>query len=170
MRLTLLLAVLASLPANATEIVRLSDTQREAVMAAAANGPERNLVLTPEQAQRPSVLGRSLYPEFYGEGPAVQDRKVHGEVSMFAGSGGTLGMSGTAAVPIGQTGSAAISVMKGTSRWGGFSGFSMGYSSNDAQNGLLVGNSFGGGFGGFGGPWTMPYGGTSEPARQTRRR
>ena len=45
MRLILLLAVLAT-PAAATEVVRLSDAQREAVIAAAANGPERTPVLT----------------------------------------------------------------------------------------------------------------------------
>lgn len=181
MRLMFPLAVLAALPvmpAGATEIVRLSDQQRDAVIAAVANGPERNAVLTPEQAQRSSVLDRSLYPEFYGDGPAVQGRKVHGEVSMFAGSGGTFGMAGTAVVPVGETGSAAISVMQGTSRWGGLSGFSLGYSSNDAQNGLLIGNGYGSGYGGgfgmfggaFGGPWTTPYGRTWLPARQMRRR
>ena len=179
MRLILLLAALAALPAQATEIVRLSDAQREAVVAAAANGPEKTPLLTPEQAQRPSVLDRSLYPEFYADGgPAVRDRKVHGEMSMFAGSGGTFGIASTAVVPVGETGSAAISVMQGTSRWGGLSGFSLGYSSGDAQNGLLIGNGFansfgggfGGGFGALGGPWTTPYGRTWHPAYQMRRR
>ena len=177
MRLMLLLAVLAT-PAAATELVRLSDAQREAVIAAAANGPERTLVLTPEQAKRQSVLDRSLYPEFYQDGGgAVRDRKVHGEMSMFAGSGGTFGVSGAAVVPVGETGTAALSVMQGTSRWGGISGFGFGYTSGDAQNNLLIGNSFNGGFGGygafgspFGGPWTTPYGQTWQPALRMRRR
>lgn len=180
MRYMFLLAFMAALPApvplSATEIVRLSDTQREAVIAAAANGPERTPVLTPEQAQRSSVLDRSLYPEFNGDGgPGVRDRKVHGEMSMFAGSGGTFGISGTAVMPVGETGTAAISVMQGTSRWGGLSGVSLGYTSGDAQNNLLIGNNFGGfggwgGLGGYGGPWTTPYGQSWHPALQMRRR
>lgn len=177
MRSILSLALLmAALPATATEVVRLSDSQRDAVIAAAANGPERDPVLTPEQAQRESVLNRSLYPEFYAEGGGpVRDRKVHGEMSMFAGSGGTFGMAGTAVVPVGDTGSAAISVMRGTSRWGGLSGVSLGYSSNDANAPLLIGNGFGGyGYGGLGlfgpGPWTTPYGQSWHPGRIMRRR
>ncbi|WP_152417397.1 hypothetical protein [Sandarakinorhabdus sp. AAP62] len=179
MRLMILMALLAA-PATATEVVRLTEAQRDAVIAAAANGPEKTPVLTPEQTQRQSVLERSLYPEFYENGGgAVRDRKVHGEMSMFAGSGGTFGVSGTAVVPVGDTGTAALSVMQGTSRWGGISGFGFGYSSGDAQNNLLIGHNFGGygglgafgGYGGgFGGPWTSPYGRSVQPARQQRRR
>lgn len=170
MRIAILLAVLAT-PATATEVIRLSDSQREAVIAAAANGPERTPVLTPEQAKRQSVLERSLYPEFYADGSgAVRDRKVHGELNLFAGSGGTYGFSGTAVMPVGQTGTAALSVTKGTSRWGGISGFGFGYSSGDAQNNLLIGNSFGGFGGPFGNPWTTPYGRTWQPVRQMQRR
>jgi hypothetical protein len=175
----ILMALLAA-PATATEVVRLTEAQRDAVIAAAANGPEKTPVLTPEQTQRQSVLERSLYPEFYENGGgAVRDRKVHGEMSMFAGSGGTFGVSGTAVVPVGDTGTAALSVMQGTSRWGGISGFGFGFSSGDAQNNLLISNSFGGygslgafgGYGGgFGGPWTSPYGRSWQPARQMRRR
>jgi hypothetical protein len=171
MKIAILLAMLAA-PAAATEVVRLSDAQRDAVIAAAASGPEKTPVLTPEAQRRPSVLDRSLYPEFFADGgPAMGDRKVHGEVSMFAGSGGTFGMSGTAILPVGQTGTAAISVLQGTSRFGGLSGFSLGYASGDAQNSLLIGNNFGGfgGWGGFGGGrgWggapIMPYG---QPRRR----
>lgn len=156
MRLVFLLAALATTPATATEVVRLSDAQRDAVIAAAANGPEKEPVLTPEQAQRQSVLDRSLYPEFYGQpGPGgVPDRKVHGEMTMFAGSGGTFGMSGTAVMPVGQSGSAAISVMQGTSRYGGMSGFGFGYSSG---GGLGLGGSFGSPYG-YGSPYANPFG------------
>lgn len=152
MRFLLPLAALAALPVQATEVVRLSDTQREAVIAAAANGPERDPVLTPEQTKRPSVLDRSLYPEFTGQNgdPAVRDRKVHGEMSVFAGSGGTVGYSGTAILPIGQTGSAAISVTQGTSRYGSFQNFGFGFSSG--------GNSALGFNGSFGNPYGSPYG------------
>ena len=167
MRIALLLAVLAA-PATATEVIRLSDAQRDAVIAAAANGPEKSPVLTPEQAQRQSVLDRSLYPEFYADGSgAGRDRKVHGEMSMFAGSGGTFGVSGTAVVPVGETGTAALSVMQGTSRWGGISGFGFGFTSGDAQNNLLIGHGLGV-FGG--GPWTTPYGQSWHPALRMRRR
>lgn len=160
MRLILLLATLATLPtpiaAAATEVVRLSDAQREAVIATAANGPEKEPVLTPEQAQRQSVIDRSLYPEFYGQngGPAAPDRKVHGEMTMFAGSGGTFGMSGTAVLPVGQNGSAAVSVMQGTSRYGGMQGFGFGFSSG-GSNALGINGSFGNP---YGSPYGSPYG------------
>jgi hypothetical protein len=157
MRIILLLAAMAapSAMASATEIIRLSDAQREAVLDAAARGPEKQPVLTPEPVLRQSVLDRPLYPEFYGEGgtdAGVRDRKVHGEVSMFAGSGGTFGMSGTAIIPVGETGTAMVSILQGTSNFGGIQGFSLGY----ASNGLALGGSFGGGPG-FGGG--LGYGG-----------
>jgi hypothetical protein len=164
MRIVSLLAALSlSAAASATEVVRLSAAERDAVLDAAANGPERQPVLTPIQPERQSMLGRSLYPEFYGEGGGVRDRKVHGEVTMFAGSGSTFGMAGTAVMPVGDTGTAAISVMRGTSNWGGLQGFSLGYASGGAPLGLGgyggIGG-FGGGYGGFGGPlmYGSPFG------------
>ena len=133
MRYALMLALIAA-PAAATEVIRLSDAQRDAVIAAAANGPEKAPVLTPLQSPRPSVLDRPLYPEFFAaDGPPVNDRKVHGEMSMFAGSGGTFGMSGTAIVPVGETGTAAVSISQGTGRFGNFSGFGLGFATGDAQ-------------------------------------
>lgn len=155
MRAILLLALLAT-PVHATEVIRLTDAERNAVIAAAANGPEKDPVLTPEQAQAQSVLDRSLYPEFWADGgDALPDRRVHGEVTMFAGSGGTFGMSGTAVVPVGASGMAAVSLMRGTSNFGGFSGFGVGY----ASDGSLIGGGWGGGLGGFGGPalWGSPW-------------
>ena len=167
----LLLAAMAALPAQATEVVRLTDAQREAVIVAAANGPEHDPVLTPEPLRRPSLLDRSLYPEFYQDGgAAVRDRKVHGEVTMFAGSGATFGMSGTAVIPVGQTGTAVVSVQQGTSRWGDFQGFGFGYSSGGSALGL---NSFGNGYGGWGGGWGNyggGWGGNWQPIRPMRRR
>lgn len=147
----ILLAGLLATPVQATELIRLSDAEKDRVIAAAANGPERDPVLTPEQVQRQSVLNTSLYPEFWADGSgAAADRKVHGEVTMFAGSGGTFGMAGTAVMPVGATGSAAVSVMRGTSNFGGLSGFSLGY----ASDGNMIGGGVGGGFvGGFGGGW-----------------
>lgn len=147
---SLLLALLLAAPATA-EVVRLSPAERDAVIAAAANGPERNAVLTPETVARPSVLDRPLYPEFHGEDGLLRDRKVHGEVTMFAGSGGSFGVAGTAVLPVGDSGTAAISVMQGRSRWGGLQGFGLGY----ASDGNLIGNGYGT-FGGPFGPWTTP--------------
>jgi len=153
MRLILLIGLLAA-PLHATEVIRLSDAQRDAVIAAAANGPERDPVLTPMPVENSSVLNRSLYPEFWGEGGGAPDRKVHGEVAMFAGSGGTFGMAGTAVVPVGETGSAAVSIMRGTSNWGNMSGFSLGYNSNGTPLGGFSGlGAFGGlGWSGYGTP------------------
>lgn len=153
MRVILLLAALAA-PAQATEVIRLSEAQREAVLEAAANGPERPQVLTPEPALRSSVLTTPLYP---GPDDGTPDRRVHGEVSMFAGSGGTFGVSGTAVMPVGNSGMAAISLMRGTSNWGGLSGFSLGYASDGSMIGGGLGGGFGGGFSGWGGPWGNPW-------------
>jgi hypothetical protein len=181
MRAILLIGLLAA-PVQATEVIRLSEAEKNRVIAAAANGPERDPVLTPEQAERPSLLGRSLYPEFWADGSgAPPDRKVHGEVTMFAGSGGTFGMAGTALVPVGDTGGAAISIMRGTSNFGGISGFGFGYASDGSLmggwNGLGAWNGMGrwnglGGWNGFGGPalWGSPwqYGPYAGPHRGGR--
>lgn len=165
MRTLLPLAFLLAAPATA-EVVRLSPAERDAVIAAAANGPERSAVLTPETKSSPSVLDRPLYPEFYGDDAAVRDRKVHGEVTMFAGSGGTFGMSGTAVLPVGDNGMAAVSIMQGTSRWGGLQGFSLGY----ASDGNIIGGGYGGGLGGPFGLWTTPWGASPYLGPPPRRR
>jgi hypothetical protein len=44
--------------------------------------------------------------------------EVHGEIGMEVGTGGTRAMYGTAAVPLGQNGSAAFSFMTGRSNYG----------------------------------------------------
>jgi hypothetical protein len=82
---------------------------------------------------------------------------------MFAGSGGTFGMNGTAVMPVGNTGTAAISVMQGTSRWGGLQGFSLGYASDGAMLGGGFGSGFGGGFGSFASPLFWGYGADARP-------
>ncbi len=157
MRIALLLAVLAT-PATATEVVRLTDAQRDAVITAAANGPERPAVLTPVQSPRPSVLDRSLYPEFQADGgPAVADRKVHGEMSIFAGSGGTVGFAGTAVIPMGQNSMAAISVSQASGRFGGVTGFGLGFASGDARRSLGAEIGYAG-FGSAFGPLFLPPG------------
>ncbi|MEI6485291.1 MAG: hypothetical protein WCO11_03385 [Sphingomonadales bacterium] len=152
-------AAVASGRARAGELVRLPDAARDAVIEAAARGPEKPAVFTPEQAQRDSLLSRSLYPEFYGRagpgGMPVRDGKVHGEMTMFAGSGGTAGFAGTAIIPVGQNSTAMVSVMQGTSRYGNTQGFAFGFSTGSSGNGMSgslgYGNSpFGYGYGGYG--------------------
>lgn len=168
------LALLIAAPAAATEVVRLSPAERDAVIAAAANGPERSAVLTAAPVQRRSVLDTPLYPEFYGEAAdGGRDRKIHGEVTMFAGSGGTFGMSGTAIIPVGETGTAAISVLQGTSNRGGLQGFSLGFASGNAQNNLggIGGyNAFGGWTSGLGNGLGNGWGNGLYPGRPPRRR
>lgn len=175
MRIAFVLAALVAVPAATTEVVRLSPAERDAVLSAAARGPERAAVLTPERFVRPSLIDRSLYPEAPGRA-AAPGRKVHGEVSVFAGTGGLFGMSGTAVMPIGDSGMAAISVLQGSSRWGGVQGLNFGYASGNARNNVSAGGSFVGlggsplgfgasplGFGdgalGFGDSWNGPYNG-----------
>jgi hypothetical protein len=149
MRHVLILTLIAA-PAAATDVVRLTDAQRDAVITAAANGPEKPPVVTPEQAQRQSVLDRSLYPEFFapGGGP-VADHRVHGEMTMFAGSGGTAGFSGTAIIPVGESSTAAVSITQGTSRYGNISGFGFGFATGDAQRNFTADIGYNG-FGGYG--------------------
>ncbi|WP_164157065.1 hypothetical protein [Sandarakinorhabdus rubra] len=143
MRFVLALLGLVATQASATEVIRLSDAARAAVLDAAANGPERSPVLTPEAVPQVSLLDRPLYDD------AADDRRIHGEVTMFAGSGGTFGMAGTAVMPLGNSGMAAISLMRGTGQWGGLSGFGFGYASD---GGLGTGSWNGrGGWNGLGG-------------------
>jgi hypothetical protein len=147
--ISLATAVLVCAPAAATEVIRLAPETRDAVLAAAAAGPERAPVLTPEQARSQSVLDRSLYPEFFtGSAGGVRDRRVHGEVSVFAGSGGLVGMAGTAVVPVGDSGMASISILQ--SRGGGFGG-------------PWIGSPWVGGFGRPGNPWANPWAGGWGP-------
>jgi hypothetical protein len=40
--------------------------------------------------------------------PTITDRRVHGEVSAFVGTGGARGVAGSATVPLGQSGSASF--------------------------------------------------------------
>lgn len=139
MRLLPLLALLA-MPAFAAETVRLPDAERDRIIAQAAAGPERDPVLTAQQGfdkgnvADSSVLTRSLYPEFTGEAPGKPDRKPHGEMSMFVGSGGARGIAGTVGMPLGDNG------------YGSF-GFSQGRL--PGWPGDRPGGWYGGGFGGY---------------------
>ena len=105
--------------AAAPQVYRLSPAERDAVIAQAAQQPERPaLLLTPEtgpagpaglppSAARDAILGNSLY------GERRTDNRPHGEVGMFVGSGGARGFFGTTAVPLGNNGSAQFSFSTG---------------------------------------------------------
>ncbi|MBC7521426.1 MAG: hypothetical protein H7268_10100 [Sandarakinorhabdus sp.] len=102
--------------AAAPQVYRLSPAERDAVIAQAAQQPERPaLLLTPEtgpaglppSAARDAILGNSLY------GERRTDNRPHGEVGIFVGSGGQRGFFGTTAVPLGNNGSAQFSFSTG---------------------------------------------------------
>jgi hypothetical protein len=122
MRLIFLMVMLAGPAAAQEQVYRLSPADREAAIARAAMQPERPaLLLTPEplpaaglqpSAERDAILNNSLY------GDARPDRRPHGEVGMFVGSGGARGIFGTTAVPLGDTGMASFSFSTG--RFPGF--------------------------------------------------
>ncbi len=122
--LIILLASPSLSPAIAQEqVYRLSDADKKAAINAAAQRPESNTRL-------PIVDGRA---------PGSPDSRVHGEVGMMVGTGGTRAIYGTTAVPLGENGSAQFSFSTGR-----FPGFGFG------NNGF--GGNFGGGYvGGFGG-------------------
>jgi hypothetical protein len=126
MRLFFLLVMLAGPVAAQEQVYRLSPADRDAAIAKAAMAPERPAVqLTPEvtpaaglqpSAQREAILGSSLY------GDVRPDRRPHGEVGVFVGSGGTRGFFGTTAVPLGDSGMASFSFNTGR-----FQGFGPGF-------------------------------------------
>ena len=87
MRLMLLMAVLAT-PAAATEVVRLSDAQREAVIAAAReyrllaeNKLEEGAMASPAAAGRASMATVMQTP---GAGPAAPARKAQEKIGTLA--------------------------------------------------------------------------------------
>jgi hypothetical protein len=126
MRLFFLMAMLAAPAVAQEQVYRLSPADRDAAIAKAAMQPERPaLLLTPEpapvaglppSAARDAILNNSLY------GEARPDRRPHGEVGMFIGSGGARGIFGTTAVPLGDTGMASFSFSTGR-----FPGFGAGF-------------------------------------------
>jgi hypothetical protein len=77
-----------------SEPIRLSPEEREAAIEAGAARHERELPIN------------GLQPG------------VHGEVGMMIGTGGARGMYGSAAVPLGENGSAAFSFMTERNRYG----------------------------------------------------
>jgi hypothetical protein len=135
MRLPLIaLLALTAAPALAAEpvatapptVYRLSPADRDAAIAAAALQPERlgSALLPPPttapanalapSAERDAILSHSLY----AENETRIDRRPHGEVGMFIGSGGSRGIFGTVGMPIGDNGFASFSF--DTGRYQGF--------------------------------------------------
>lgn len=126
---------------------RLSDSERDAILAAAEarEKPAVPAAIAESTPAGSSVLTRSLYPEFGGavdgvdaDGPLPGDRRPHGEISTFIGSGGAMGLGGSAVVPLGDSGMAAFSFATGRGPrltgpygglGGGFSSFGFGYRS-----------------------------------------
>lgn len=87
------------------------------ILAAAPCAAEPGTVyrLTPDEiakaAQSPAIdplFDRSLFDET----EVRRDRRVHGEVGAFVGTGGARGVFGSAAVPLGDKGFAAFSFEK----------------------------------------------------------
>ena len=142
MRLPLItLLALGAAPALATEpvatapttVYRLSPADRDAAIAAAALQPERpgSALLPPSatalanalapSAERDAILSHSLY----AENETRIDRRPHGEVGMFVGSGGARGIFGTIGMPLGDNGFASFSF--DTGRYQGFGQQPYGY-------------------------------------------
>ena len=98
-----------------TAVYRLSPADRDAAIAAAALQPERpgSALLPPPataaanalapSATRDAILGNSLYAD------SAPDRRPHGEVGMFIGSGGSRGIFGTVGMPLGDNSFASFS-------------------------------------------------------------
>lgn len=93
-------------PATAPKVYSLSPAERDAAIASASRQPETTALLPDPERDR--VLGNSLYAD--DEKP---DRKVHGEMSMFVGTGGARGIAGTVGVPLGNSGFAQFSFNQG---------------------------------------------------------
>lgn len=105
-----------------TTVYRLSPADRDAAIAAAALQPERpGAALLPPpttlpapnatnalapSAERDAILSHSLYAD---NASILPDRRPHGEVGMFIGSGGSRGIFGTIGMPIGDNGFASFS-------------------------------------------------------------
>lgn len=112
------LAVEDAAPAAAPKVYSLSPAERDAAIASASRQPESAALLPDPERDR--VLNNSLYAD--GD---VRDRKPHGEMSMFVGTGGARGIAGTIGMPIGETGFAQFSFNQG--RYPGQDFYGQGY-------------------------------------------
>ncbi len=112
-----LLMVATAAQAGDPQVYRLSPEEIEATKNAAALQPESASPALLPDPNRDRVLDNSLY----GDKPQ-RDRRPHGEVGMFAGTGGTRGIYGTVGMPIGDNSYAQFSFENGQ-YGGGYRGY-----------------------------------------------
>lgn len=107
---TLTIALLAAAPALAQEpqVYRLTPAQIEAAKAEASHRTDTDTPALLPDPDRDRVLGSSLYGN-----ELPRDNKVHGEVSMFVGTGGARGIAATIGTPIGENAYAQFSFSQG---------------------------------------------------------
>jgi hypothetical protein len=123
LRAIVLVGLLSGTAATAEEVYRLTPAQRDAAIAA---GSQRTDTDTPALLPAPGLAdldGRSLYDD---QDPGKPDRKIHGEMGMFVGTGGTRGIFGTAVVPLGDNATATLSFSQGEGRGYGYGGYGYG--------------------------------------------
>ncbi len=134
---TLVLAALAAAPALANDVepktYSLTPAEREAAINSAAGKPETSALLPDPERDR--ILGNSLYSD-----NTVPDRKPHGEISMFVGTGGARGIAGSIGMQLGDNGYGQFSFEQSqfSSRGYGYrpftgAGFGLGFSSGSAR-------------------------------------
>ncbi len=130
-KLPILFALLAAGTASGVaaqeQVYTLSPAEAQRVKDTAALRTDTDTpALLPDPA-RDRILSASLYdkPGSEKSGADKTKRKIHGEVSMFAGTGGTRGIAATTIVPIGETGYASFSFSTG--RYPGYGGYGVGY-------------------------------------------
>ena len=77
--------------------------------ASAAEAAPQVYRLAPDEIARAQADGAARRDIFDpSQWPSVADRRVHGEVSAFVGTGGARGVAGSATVPLGDSGSASF--------------------------------------------------------------
>ncbi len=126
--LSLPVAIAVSAPATPAyaepQVYRLTPAEREAAIAAASHRTDTDTPALLPDPGRDRVLESSLYA-----GDERPDRRVHGEVGMTIGTGGTRGIYGTTVAPLGETGTAAFafSIGQGRGFYGPYGGYGPGY-------------------------------------------
>ena len=109
-RRTLAIVLLVAAPALAQEpqIYRLTPAQIDAAQAEASHRTDTDTPALLPDPNRDRILGSSLYGS-----DAPRDNKVHGEVSLFVGTGGARGIAATIGAPIGENAYAQFSFSQG---------------------------------------------------------
>jgi hypothetical protein len=102
--LALALVVAPAATAAEPQVYRLSAAEIERAKAAAALRTDTDTQALLPDPERDRRLATSLYAD-----AAPRDRKLHGEVGMFIGSGGARGVFGSIGAPLGDDGLAQFS-------------------------------------------------------------